>query len=464
MVDLDGTLIQSDLLMESFLALFANKPFVALRTLAALREGKAAFKTRIVDELVVDVARLPYNACVLAYIEAERAKGRPIYLASASDIRLVRAVSGHLGLFDGVLGSGEEVNLAGKTKAEALCERFGERGFAYIGGDRVDLHVWSRCGEALVAGGTPRLLRQLRGTMPFAVSLDEGGSHWRDYVRALRPHQWLKNILVFAPAIAGHVIVPSALNCIIAFLSFSFCASAVYIVNDLLDLPSDREHPRKCRRPFASGAVPLIHGIAMVPALLLASLLLALTLTPTFLLVVGGYLALTTAYSLYLKRKIIADVMTLAILYALRLVGGGVAAGVAISHWLEALSMFLFLSLALVKRCTELVERVKSGQGDPAGRGYQLGDLPSLEAMATASGYLTALVMALYLNSEAVTSLYRHPERLWLICIAILFWISRIIIKTRRGEMNDDPVVFAVRDRVSLVTGLLCAFIVMASM
>ena len=462
-VDLDGTLIHSDLLVESFLALAASRPLRAASALLSLRSGKGALKARLADELRLDIGGIPLNEAVVARIRAEKAAGRQIYLASASDIRLVEAMSARVGLFDGVLGSSGGVNLSGRAKADALCRRFGERRFDYIGGSSVDLHVWSRCRKALMAGGTDRLFRKLKMLSPDAVSLDAGTTPWRDYLRALRPHQWLKNILVFAPALAAHAGWPTLMLCVLAFWSFSFCASAVYVLNDLLDLRSDRAHPRKCRRPFASGRVPLVHGAAMIPALLTASVLLAAALPPEFLLVLGGYFMLTTVYSLYLKRKMVADVVALAVLYACRLVGGAAAVGLTLSHWLQALSIFLFLCLALVKRCAELVDRVQAGKGDPAGRGYKLDDLPSLESMAAASGYLTALVMALYLNSDAVSALYRHPERMWLICLALLFWVSRMILKTRRGEMDDDPIVFALKDRVSLVTGVACAVIIAAS-
>jgi 4-hydroxybenzoate polyprenyltransferase len=286
----------------------------------------------------------------------------------------------------------------------------------------------------------------------------------RDYISALRPHQWLKNALVFVPAIAGHVLMTTWFGSILAFISFCLCASAVYILNDLLDLRADRQHPRKRNRPFASGRVPIIHGAVMAPSLLLAAFSLTLFLPKVFAIVLAGYLVLTTLYSFWLKRKVLVDVIALACLYAARVIGGSVATGVLISQWLEAFSIFLFLSLALVKRSGELVDRVKSGRGDPGGRGYRLDDLPVIESMAAASGYLSALVMALYLNSEAVVNLYNKPHRLLLICVALLFWTSRMLLKAHRGQMDDDPIVFAARDRVSLGVGAVCLGVVYISL
>jgi 4-hydroxybenzoate polyprenyltransferase len=373
-------------------------------------------------------------------------------------------LSDHLGLFDGVLGSDGTINLSGAAKADALCERFGKAQFDYVGDSRADLKVWSTCNVAIVAGGRGAWRSGISGCQPGVVEIVGSQPGLRDYISALRPHQWLKNALVFVPAIAGHVLLTTWFGSILAFISFCLCASAVYILNDLLDLRADRQHPRKRHRPFASGRVPIIHGAVMAPSLLLAAFSLTLFLPKVFAIVLAGYLVLTTLYSFWLKRKVLVDVIALACLYAARVIGGSVATGVLISQWLEAFSIFLFLSLALVKRSGELVDRVKSGRGDPGGRGYRLDDLPVIESMAAASGYLSALVMALYLNSEAVVNLYNKPHRLLLICVALLFWTSRMLLKAHRGQMDDDPIVFAARDRVSLGVGAVCLGVVYISL
>ena len=459
-VDLDGTLVRSDLLVESFLALLSARPLQALRALVTLRRGKAAFKAALADRAQVDVHTLPYAPAVLAQLEAARAQGRPTVLASASDARYVRAVADHLGGFDAAIGSEQGVNLSGVRKAEVLVARYGEGGFDYVGDHAVDAPVWARARRGFVHAPSAALSRRLRGAGLEVELVGERPRRARAYLKALRPHQWLKNALVFAPALAGHAGGWSWLACVAAFASFSLCASSVYLVNDLLDLSADRDHARKRRRPFASGDVPLAHGMAMAPLLVLAAVAVGLWLPGKFLLVLAGYFSLTLAYSLGLKRIVMIDVVTLACLYGARLLAGSAATGVPLSRWLEALAVFLFLSLALVKRGAELTDRIAAGKGDPSGRDYRLSDLPMVESMGAAAGFTAVLVLALYLNSPDVDAMYRNPHRMWLICVVVLYWVSRMLMKAHRGEMHDDPVVFAVRDRVSLVCGAVCAGVV----
>ena len=460
-VDLDGTLIRSDLLVESFLSLAGADPAAALRTLGALRGGKAAFKAAVADAARVDVTTLPFDDDVLALVREARAAGRETHLASASDARYVRAVAAHLGLFDGAEGSHAGRNLSGEAKAELLAARFGERGFDYVGDAPVDAAVWRRARTAYAVAPSARLLSRLarQGVALAPVGVRAGGGTVggaRALLKAMRPHQWLKNLLVFAPLAAGHDFSPATLAAALAaFVAFSLTASSVYLLNDLLDLRSDRAHARKRLRPFASGRAPLLHGLMLAPVLLAAAALIAAFLPWRFGATLAGYYALTLVYSLALKRVMTVDVVTLACLYGARLVGGGYATDVSLSPWLEALAVFLFLSLALVKRAGELADRAAAGEGDPAGRGYRLTDLPVVESMAAASGYTAVLVLALYFNSPAVDALYRAPHRLWLICVVVLYWVSRMLMKAHRAEMHDDPLVFAVRDRASQVCGVI---------
>jgi 4-hydroxybenzoate polyprenyltransferase len=461
-VDLDETLIRTDLLIESFFILLASHPVAAIAALNVLRKGKAAFKSKLADAVVVEVETLPFNEEVLAFLKAEKSKGRPLYLVSASDRRYVERVAGHLGLFDGVFGSDAAVNLAGPLKADRLCNMFGERGFDYICNGPVDEAVWRRARGVYIANASPTQLAAVRTWAPEARGLGTRAHQWRDYVRALRVHQWLKNLLVFAPALAAHQ--PSALlSSLLAFISFSLCASSVYIFNDLLDLRYDRAHPRKRLRPFAAGRIRIVHGGALFLLLLLASLLVALFLPIEFVLVLAAYFILTCAYSLDLKRRMLIDVVTLAALYGSRVVGGGVATGIPLSPWLMAFAIFLFFSLAIIKRCAELGDHLDRGKGDPVGRGYRLDDLPVLRSMAIASGYVSVLVLALYINGDLVGTLYRHPDRLWLNCILLLFWVSRMIMVTHRGRMGDDPLVFAATDRSSQLVFLSCAIVTISA-
>jgi 4-hydroxybenzoate polyprenyltransferase/phosphoserine phosphatase len=465
-VDLDGTLIRADLLIESFFALLASSPLAALRSLGALRSGKAALKARIADEAILDLHTLPFNETVLDFIRAEKAKGRKIYLASASDQRYLVSLAEHLGLFDGVFGSEPGRNLAGAAKAELLVKEFGRGGFDYAGNADVDLAVWEHARNVVVVNAASGLIAKVhkRFADREVVSLTPRSVSIRHYVKALRAHQWLKNVLVFVPSLAAHHFDLAGLATgVLAFLGFNLCASSVYLLNDMVDLRSDRLHHSKRRRPFASGAVPLHHGLVLQPLLLLGAAGIASALPWRYAVVMAGYYVMTLGYSFYLKRRAIMDVVTLACLYGVRLVAGSAAAAVPLSPWLVAFSIFLFFSLALVKRITELLENIRRNKEDPAGRGYQRTDVPILEAMAAASAYMAVVVMALYVNSPAVTELYRTPHSLWAICVAILIWVSRVLLMTHRGQMHDDPLVFAAKDRFSLATGLIVVAIVAAS-
>lgn len=463
-VDLDGTLIKSDLLYESFLTLLSRSPVKAIKAVCALREGKAELKCRLADEAVIEMETLPLNGDVLRLIEEARADGRQVFIASASDRRYAQALAEHVGLFDGVFGSEGGVNLAGEAKARRLCAEFGEGGFDYVGDAAVDEAVWRKARKVYIANARAAHLAEVRRWAPDAESVGERVPSWKPYVRALRVHQWLKNILVFVPAIAAHDVHENIWAMIVAFLSFSLCASSVYILNDLLDLKNDRSHSTKKKRPFAAGVVPIWHGILLFPVLLVTALALSLLLPLKFLVVLAAYYALTCAYSFYLKKKMLVDVIALACLYGCRLWAGAAAVSIALSPWMVAFAIFVFLCLALVKRCSELVDRLAQGKGDPVGRGYRLSDLPALEGMAASAGYISTLVMALYLNSPAVRELYGHPNWLWMMCVILLFWVSRTLLLTHRGEMHDDPVVFAATDRVSQIAAVACIGVAIVSL
>jgi 4-hydroxybenzoate polyprenyltransferase len=275
--------------------------------------------------------------------------------------------------------------------------------------------------------------------------------------RALRPHQWTKNGLVVVPLLAAHHLDrPAAvLASLIAVGAFCLCASSVYVLNDLLDLEADRAHPRKCKRPFAAGELPLSAGVVMAPVLLILAFGLGTFLSDSFIAVLACYYALTAAYSLFLKGKVLLDALVLACLYTLRIVAGAAAVEVPLSFWMLLFSIFLFLSLALVKRYAELDGLQKQGQLQAAGRGYEVSDLPILQSLGCASGYLSVLVLALYVNSPEVDALYRHPTIIWTLCVPLLFWISRVWMTAQRGGMHDDPVVFALKDPLSIGIGCL---------
>jgi 4-hydroxybenzoate polyprenyltransferase len=463
-VDLDGTLIRSDLLVEGCFALLSAAPLRLPLVAASLAHGRAAFKARVAAEAELDFAGLPFNEEFLAFLRAERVRGRRIYLASAADERYARALADTLGLFDGVFASNGTTNLKGETKASVLVAAFGRGGFDYAGNAAADLDVWQEAGGVLAVNASPALLRTVQRRFSDATVIAPRKLAVGDYVRALRPHQWLKNLLLLVPGFAAHRFdAPMVLACALAFVSFSLCASSVYLLNDLLDLRHDRQHRTKRHRPFAAGRIDMLHGVAMFLAALVGAVGVALLLPPGFMTVLVAYYALTLAYSMNLKRQPIIDVMTLAGLYGIRIVAGGAAAGVTLSPWLLAFSIFFFLCLALVKRSTELTDRRGRDAIDPPGRGYKLADLAVLQTMAAASGYVAVLVFILYINSPAVAGVYGDAERLWAIPCVLLYWVSRVLILTHRGEMHDDPVIFAARDRPSLACATVIALVVLAS-
>ncbi len=457
-VDLDGTLIASDMLHETFWASLAQDWRTLFTAPAALIRGRAALKASLQDSGQVDATALPYNQAVIDYVKSWRDSGRRAVLVTASDQRIADQIADHVGLFNEVYGSDGDTNLKGRQKARFLENRYGDRGYTYLGDSRADLKVWTKAAKAVTVNASQSVRQDVDKLECEDEHLTTQGVSAKSYLKALRPHQWLKNVLVFLPMIAAHNFPSGVLiHSILAFFSFCLIASSVYVVNDLLDLKADRAHPRKQNRPFASGSIPVSHGIWMASGLLFGGYLIAALTSWAFFTVMLVYFGITTAYSISLKRKLIVDVCTLAGLYTLRIIAGAVATGIELSVWLLAFSIFLFFSLAAVKRQAELVDSAARGKLEASGRGYHVDDLPLMTQMAIAAGYLSVLVLALYLNSPSVVELYAWPVVLWGICPILLYWISRIIMVTHRGHMHDDPIVFAARDRTSQICFVLIA-------
>ena len=449
-VDLDGTLIRSDMLYECFWAGFSRDWKTPFRGAAALMRGRAALKAEMRRSGAPDPAFLPYRPEVLAEIEAWRAAGGRVALVTAADQELADSVAAHLGCFDAVHGSDGVRNLKGEAKASFLADTYGQ--FAYMGDHAADLSVWRAAAEVITVGASASVRAQAEKLGKPTRHIAAATSEFRPLLRAMRPHQWAKNLLIFLPLVAAHAFsVHSLLMGVLAFVAFSLVASSVYLLNDLLDIAADRVHPRKRMRPLASGALSLRTGMLMVPVLLVAGALICLFLPPLFAPVLLGYYAVTVSYSLWLKRKSLIDICILAVLYTFRVAAGAVATGFAMSDWLLAFSAFLFLSLAAVKRQAELIDLQARGSDTVAGRGYSVGDLNVVTQMATAAGFMSILVLMLYINDPIVRAQYAHPQLLWGACIILLYWVSRMVLVTQRGFMNDDPVVFALRDRVSQV-------------
>ena len=449
-VDLDGTLVRTDMLHESFWSAFSRQWHVPLVAAAGLASGRARLKEKLAAMAEINPASLPYNEEVLAYIRRWREAGGRTALVTASDQRIAASIAAHLGLFDEVHGSDGANNLKGAAKAAFIARHFAGTPVTYMGDAPADLPVWKETGRAVTVNAPQALRGRVEALGGSAEHLGSMGRGLKPYVKALRPHQWLKNVLVFVPMLAAHRIDFAAFwQTCLALIIFSLVASSVYVLNDLLDLAADRSHPRKRLRPLASGSLPIARGSLMAPLLLMVALLLALPLGLKFIAVMAGYYVSTLAYSLYLKRQLIIDICLLAGLYTLRIVAGSAATDIPLSVWLLAFSVFFFFSLAALKRQAELVDGVAAGKVTAHGRGYHVGDLPIVSSMAIASGYLSVLVMAFYLNSPAVRQLYDYPAALWGTCLVLLYWISRMVMKTHRGKMHDDPVVFAVTDNVS---------------
>ncbi|MEZ5753027.1 MAG: UbiA family prenyltransferase [Paracoccaceae bacterium] len=450
-VDLDGTLIRSDMLYESFWAGFARDWTTPFTAIGALIRGRAALKAELARAAAPDIATLPYNPEVIELVTDWRARGGRTALVTAADSRLAGLVADHLGIFDETHASDGTRNLKGAEKAALLDQQFGPGGYVYVGDSTADLAVWARAADAITVDAPQGLRRKVEALHPTARHLGAPASTNRALLNAMRPHQWLKNLLVLFPVIAAHGFTPVMIaQSVIAFFAFSLVASSVYLLNDLLDIRSDRAHPRKRMRPMASGALKLQRGMMMIPILLFAGLVLSLFLPAAFLVVLTAYYLLTIAYSLWLKRQPIIDIVTLAALYTLRVMAGGAATELELSVWMLAFSVFLFLSLAAVKRQAELVDLETRGADKTSGRGYRVGDLATVSQMATASGFVSVLVLMLYLNEPTVRHQYSQPAYLWGAGLALIFWISRTVLLTARGQMHDDPIVFAARDKVSL--------------
>jgi 4-hydroxybenzoate polyprenyltransferase/phosphoserine phosphatase len=463
-VDLDGTLIRTDLLLESGFAFLGSHPAGVGGLLAALVRGKAALKAHIASTTEIDAGHLPYDANVIELIRQARTAGRPVYLASASNERYVRAVSAHLALFDGWFASSADENLSSAAKAARLVEKFGERGFDYIGNDAADLEVWAKARQRFAVQPSSSVQRKLLALDPAAMILRHDGGRLRSWAKLLRVHQWAKNALVFVPLVtAQHFDLASLGEALAAFFAFSLAASGIYLINDLVDLEADRKHRTKKLRPLAAGTIRVLDALLAAPVLVMAATAGAFLLAPWFGAVLLGYLALTTAYTFVLKRKMMIDVVTLAMLYTLRVVGGAAAIGVPVSEWLLAFSMSIFVALALIKRYTELAGRLDANMPDPTNRNYRKVDLDTVAALAAASGFNSVTVFTLYISSDTVRQLYVHPQVLWLICPILMYWIGRILMLAHRRQVDDDPILFAVKDRISIAAAVSIAAILLAA-
>jgi len=461
-VDLDGTLVNTDMLHESVLKVLRNRPLDTFRIPFWLFKGKAALKQFLASRAEFHPHSLPYNLELLEWLKQQKSLGRKLILCTASDKSIAAPIAEYLEIFDEVIASDGSTHLMGKRKAEALEQRFGRAGFDYVGNSKADLAVWKHARRAIIANATDKLIYQTKKLCEVEQVFLRKKSGVDTWLRIFRAHQWMKNVLLFLPLLAAHQLTNAEawLTLALAFVSFSLCASSVYITNDLLDLESDRLHPRKRTRPFASGQIPSWVGLVVVPLLLISSTALGWYVGKSFLGWLVFYFFLTAAYSWLLKRLILVDCLALAMLYTLRIVAGAAATHIGPSFWLLAFSVFLFLSLAFVKRYAELNISLLNNNEKVHGRGYYASDASLIQMLGIASGYASVIVLALYINSSTILKLYRTPEFIWGTVPIMLFWISWMWIQAHRRNMHDDPLVFAFKDKASLLSGVAFAAVV----
>ena len=448
-VDLDGTLVKIDTLHQALFMLLRRHPLTLFKLPSWLKKGKAHLKEEILKRVELDPATLPYHQPLLKHLQTEKEAGRILILATAANHRTAQAVSKHLNLFDAVFSSSATVNLRSTEKLNALQKKYPS--FDYAGNDAADFPLWNAARKIILVNPSPAAKKQY--TKKADHIFEDRPPFLRSLLKAIRPQQWLKNLLLFSPLLLAHqFLLPLLLKTFIAFFSFGLAASSIYILNDLFDLSADQHHPRKQRRPFAVGNLSIPTGLLILPVLIFLSFLLAYFLPPYFMGILLFYYILTTLYSWRLKQLEIIDVLTLAVLYTLRIVAGGVATNILVSNWFMIFAIFLFLSLALVKRIAELRE-MEQAHILSRERAYTPADLPLLACFGATSGYLATLVFTMYLNSDRVAQLYSHPKLLWLFCPLLLYWVTRIWLLTWRGQMNDDPLAFAARDFATYVVG-----------
>lgn len=464
-VDLDGTLINTDLLFEGFILLIKKNLLYIFPCFLWLIKGKAYLKNKILSKVQVLSELLPYNLELLDFLRSEHRNGRKLVLATASPLANAIEISNFQQIFSETYGTTESINLKGKRKSELLISRFGKSNFDYVGNSNADLAIFSSSRYAYLVNPSGSLERRTKKIAALKNTWNSKKLSPKTFIKSIRAYQWIKNLLIFVPLITSHSISSVGLlsQAVGAFFSFSFVASAGYLINDLLDLNSDRSHPRKRFRPLASGQMSILSGVILAGVLLTGGLILASMLNWLFLLVVIFYFVTSFTYSVYFKRIVLYDVFILALLYSIRVFAGGIVTDISLSFWLIAFSTFIFLSLAFVKRYSELAQ-VKGENGlKDRGREYFTEDIHLLQTMGIVSGFMSVIVFSLYIDSKEVRDLYHQPKLLWAISLLFLFWISRIWLITIRGKMTDDPIVFALKDKTSYFIFLFVAIIILVS-
>lgn len=463
-VDLDGTLTPTDTLVESVVRLLKQSFLHFFLLPLWVLQGRAALKQQVASRVKLSAAGLPYNAELLDYLKAEKLRGRKIYLATAAHQSIAQGVAAHLDLFDGVLSTEGGHNLKGSAKLQAIQQQIHSH-FVYAGDHRADLPIWQGAQAAVLVGVSRSVADAIPKSVPIEKEFQHGKAGFKVWMKALRVHQWAKNLLLFVPLLTAYSFLDfsSVIKTVLAFFAFSFCASATYLMNDLWDLDNDRAHPRKRMRPFASAQIPILKGVMVAFLSMCVGFALAAAVSKAFVLILALYVVLTTTYSWMLKEYVLIDVLMLAVLYTLRIFAGAVAIHVATSSWLLAFSVFVFLSLALVKRCSELVSLGEGGKTMTRGRDYRVTDLVILWPLGMGAALSAVVVFGLFISAPETQAQYATPVLLWLMALALVYWLSRLWIKTSRGEMHDDPIIYAFSDGGSRIVVVFMLAVMLAA-
>jgi len=460
-VDLDGTLTRTDTLIESILLLIKKSPLIVFYLPLWLIRGRLFFKNKIAERISLNVETLPYNENLIAFLKDQKLAGRKLVLATAAHESIATKVSNYLGLFDDVISSDETTNVKGETKLSEIRNKYGDK-FSYAGDSSIDLPIWKSAQSAILVNVNKKVRDSILPSVQIEKEFSNSFNLFRTWIKALRVHQWIKNLLIFVPLLTAfnftdtEKIVTSTLG----FLSFSLVASGTYIFNDLWDLTADRLHPKKRKRPFASAKIPIPVGTLVALFIISSGLLLSFLVSKGFCLILLFYLALTKTYSIRLKKYVLVDVIMLAFLYTLRIIAGSIAINVTTSAWLLAFSIFIFMSLALIKRCSELVVLKQNSIETTQGRDYSVNDLVILWPLGIGAGFSSIIFFSLFISTPETLHKYQTPELLWLVSAGLIYWLSKMWIKTARGEMHDDPIIFAITNRESLFTIIVMVIIV----
>lgn len=456
-VDLDGTLIKTDLFFEAILKLIKKNPLYIFSLIFWILQGRPVAKEKVAERVDIEAENLPYQQELLDYLKMKKEQGWSLILATASHIRYAQKISDHLGIFDNIIATDQKNNMKGSRKLEEIQKLSAGNPFSYAGDSKADIPIWDAAHSNIFVNAPKSAIQNAKKCDKVEkVISTRSRSMARAFFKGMRPQQWAKNILVFVSLITAHQYTDDdiVITFLLAFVCFSLCASGVYFMNDLLDIEADRHHKTKHKRPIASGDLPIPYGImgAIILPFLAFSIAMVF-LRIEFVLVLAFYFIVTNLYSFSLKTISTADVMTLAVLYTLRVIAGAVAADIELSSWLLTYSIFLFVSLAYLKRYIEISSLASNGE-NAKGRGYSADDAETMYSLGTANITASIIVLALYLNSEDVMVQYHHPQILLMLCFLMLYWSNRIWVGARRGKITDDPVIFAIKDKVSRYIGV----------